>query len=271
MNLSNKLNSILKEYSEGNKKSAYKKFKKIYLQNNKDIKLRYNLAVMQQELGLLDEAETNYISLIEHIDEPKYHINLYNLYITKGFYLDALKIIDSVKSKKLSLIKVDQDRAYILSCLASVDHIIIFNEETPEKLICEIIPDILVKGTDYRNKKIAGEECMKENNKKIIFLNHVKINLAIKNISPIHARIEDFNHETSFDTVICRSYASLSKIYINSKKNLKDKGIIIAMKGKFPYQEIEELEALNKSVSLKVEKLDVPGLEAERHAVIIKK
>ena len=68
------------------------------------------------------------------------------------------------------------------------------------------------------------------NNKKIIFLNHVKINLAIKNISPIHARIEDFNHETSFDTVICRSYASLSKIYINSKKNLKDKGIKKGMK-----------------------------------------
>ena len=81
MNLSNKLNSILKEYSEGNKTSAYKKFKKIYLQNNKDIKLRYNLAVMEQELGLLDEAETNYISLIKNRDEPKYNINLYNLYI----------------------------------------------------------------------------------------------------------------------------------------------------------------------------------------------
>ena len=36
-------------------------------------------------------------------------------------------------------------------------------------------------------------------------------------------------------------------------------------------QQIEELESLNKNVSLKVEKLDVPGLEAERHAVIIKK
>ena len=109
------------------------------------------------------------------------------------------------------------------------------------------------------------------NNKKVIFLNHVKINLAIKNINPIHVRIEDFNNEISFDTVVCRSYASLSKIYINSKKNLKDKGIIIAMKGKIPHQEIEELESLNKNVSLKVEKLDVPGLEAERHAVIIKK
>jgi Flp pilus assembly protein TadD len=114
MNLSNKLNSILKEYSVGNKKSAYKKFKKIYLQSNRNIKLRYNLAVMQQELGLLNEAETNYIFLIKHKDELKYNINLYNLYITKGLYQNALKIINYIKSKNLSLIKVDQDRAYIL-------------------------------------------------------------------------------------------------------------------------------------------------------------
>ena len=114
MNLSNKLNLILKEYSEGNKKSAYRKFKKIYLQNNKEIKLKYNLAVMQQELGLLDEAETNYIDLIKHNDEPKYNINLYNLYITKGFYLKALKIIDSIKSKNIFLTRVDQDRAHVL-------------------------------------------------------------------------------------------------------------------------------------------------------------
>ena len=57
MNLSDELNNILKDYAKGNKKSAYKKYKKIYLQNNKNIKLRYNLAVMQQELGFLDEAE----------------------------------------------------------------------------------------------------------------------------------------------------------------------------------------------------------------------
>ena len=109
MNISDKLNSILTEYSSGNKESAYKKFKKIYLKNNKNIKLRYNLAVMQQELGLLNDAETNYIFLINHKDEPKYNINLYNLYITKGLYLDALKIVDSIKSKNLSLIKVDHD------------------------------------------------------------------------------------------------------------------------------------------------------------------
>ena len=76
MNISDKLNLILREYSSGNKESAYKKFKKIYLKNNKNIKLRYNLAVMQQELGLLDEAETNYISLIESNEDTKYKIRI---------------------------------------------------------------------------------------------------------------------------------------------------------------------------------------------------
>ena len=117
MNLSNRLNSILKDYSTGEKTSAYKKFKKIYLQNNKDIKLRYNLAVMQQELGLLDEAESNYISLIKHSEDVKYKNNLYNLYIAKEFYQNALEIINSIQLKNLSLIQVNQDRAYILYLL----------------------------------------------------------------------------------------------------------------------------------------------------------
>ena len=121
MNIPYKLNSILKEYSTGNKVSAYKKFKKIYLKNNKDIKLRYNLAVMQQELGLLDEAESNYLSLIESKEDTKYKINLYNLYITKKLYQNALDLINSIQSKNLSLIQVNQDKAYILYLLKNYD------------------------------------------------------------------------------------------------------------------------------------------------------
>ena len=123
MNLSEKLNAILKDYSSGNKELAYKKFKKIYAQNKGDTKLRFNLAVMQQELGLLNEAELNYISLIENNENSesgevsKYKINLYNLYITKGFYQNALKIINSIKLTNYSLISVNQDRAYILYLL----------------------------------------------------------------------------------------------------------------------------------------------------------
>ena len=65
----------------------------------------------------LDEAESNYISLIEHSEDVKYKNNLYNLYIAKGFYQKALEIINSIQLKNLSLIQVNQDRAYILYLL----------------------------------------------------------------------------------------------------------------------------------------------------------
>ena len=96
MSLSNTLNTILKEYSSGNKNSAYKKYKKFYLQNNKNIKLRYNLAVMQQELGFLEEAEKNYKSLIDNHSDIKSKINLTNKEIS---IKEAEKLISNFNEK----------------------------------------------------------------------------------------------------------------------------------------------------------------------------
>ena len=107
------------------------------------------------------------------------------------------------------------------------------------------------------------------NNKKIIFLNHVKISLEIENIFPKHDRVENFDSDVHFDTIVCRSYASLAKIYINSKKYTDNGGKIIAMKGKMPKEEIAELKKVAGRVDCKIEKLLIPGLDAERHAVII--
>ena len=107
------------------------------------------------------------------------------------------------------------------------------------------------------------------NNKKIIFLNHVKINLDVKNVNLLHSRIEDFRSKDGFDTIVCRSYSSLSTIYLNSEKHLRKDGIVIAMKGKFPEREISELKTIDKNVDYEVKNLKVLGLKAERHAVII--
>tara|TARA_B100000579_G_scaffold396309_1_gene374996 strand:+ start:74 stop:703 length:630 start_codon:yes stop_codon:yes gene_type:complete len=107
------------------------------------------------------------------------------------------------------------------------------------------------------------------NNKKIIFLNHVKISLEIENIFPKHDRVENFDSDVHFDTIVCRSYASLAKIYLNSKKYTDNGGKIIAMKGKMPKEEIAELKKVAGKVECKIEKLMIPGLAAERHAVII--
>jgi rfaE bifunctional protein nucleotidyltransferase chain/domain len=55
------------------------------------------------------------------------------------------------------------DRAAILSALEAVDYVVVFGEETPERLIREIKPDVLVKGADYRISEIVGADFVKAN------------------------------------------------------------------------------------------------------------
>jgi len=50
------------------------------------------------------------------------------------------------------------DRATILAALSSVDYVVIFNEDTPYELIKAIKPDTLVKGKDYQDKKVVGQD-----------------------------------------------------------------------------------------------------------------
>lgn len=51
-------------------------------------------------------------------------------------------------------------RATVLAALAAVDWVVPFAEDTPERLICRLLPDVLVKGGDYRVEDIAGGTCV---------------------------------------------------------------------------------------------------------------
>lgn len=48
------------------------------------------------------------------------------------------------------------ERAHLLSALNYVDYVVIFSEDTPERLIASLQPEILVKGTDYRKTEVVG-------------------------------------------------------------------------------------------------------------------
>jgi len=50
----------------------------------------------------------------------------------------------------------EKDRSIILDAMEMIDSVIIFDEDTPLKLICELKPDILVKGGDYNFHTIVG-------------------------------------------------------------------------------------------------------------------
>jgi D-beta-D-heptose 7-phosphate kinase/D-beta-D-heptose 1-phosphate adenosyltransferase len=74
--------------------------------------------------------------------------------------LNSDRSVRRLKGKNRPL-QSQRDRAEILLALRSVDYVVVFGEDTPDKLIRQIKPDILVKGADYRISEIAGAEFVK--------------------------------------------------------------------------------------------------------------
>ncbi len=63
-------------------------------------------------------------------------------------------------------------RMAVLAGLSAVDWVVPFSEDTPERLICAVLPDLLAKGGDYRPEQIAGYECVTGNGGKVVVLNY---------------------------------------------------------------------------------------------------
>ena len=55
------------------------------------------------------------------------------------------------------------DRAAVLAALASVDYVCSFGEDTPYRMIRRLLPDVLVKGADWKKAAIVGSDVVKEN------------------------------------------------------------------------------------------------------------
>ncbi len=98
------------------------------------------------------------------------HIHILQQAKAKGdILIVGLNSDSSIKSFKSQNRPVcpQEDRAFVLASLSCVDYVIIFDEDTPKRLIVEISPDILVKGKDYEEKFISGSDHMLANGKKI--------------------------------------------------------------------------------------------------------
>ena len=54
-----------------------------------------------------------------------------------------------------------RERARVLAALACVDFVVIFNEDTPLKIIESLKPDILIKGADWKGKDVVGSDVVK--------------------------------------------------------------------------------------------------------------
>lgn len=71
-------------------------------------------------------------------------------------------------------IQDQKDRAEILASLYFVDYVCIFDELTPLKLISKLVPDILVKGGDWKIRNIVGKETVESHGGKVLNIKMVK-------------------------------------------------------------------------------------------------
>ena len=67
-------------------------------------------------------------------------------------------------------IQNENDRALILSSLQFVEAITIFNEDTPLELIKTILPDVLVKGGDWKPEQIVGADVVKAKGGEVVII-----------------------------------------------------------------------------------------------------
>lgn len=77
--------------------------------------------------------------------------------------------VKRIKGERRPIINQD-DRAKLLGALEIIDYVVIFDEDTPEKLIRIIQPDVLVKGSDWDGKAVAGQDFVEAHGGSVQFI-----------------------------------------------------------------------------------------------------
>lgn len=72
-----------------------------------------------------------------------------------------------IKGDKKPIVPED-DRAFLLSQLNAVDYVCLFDEDTPQRIISHVLPDILIKGADYDLQDIVGRDEVEKNGGTVI-------------------------------------------------------------------------------------------------------
>lgn len=103
--------------------------------------------------------------------------------------------------------------------------------------------------------------------KKIRFIQQVVIDLGLKNVQPVVARIEQFDPAEGFDSITSRAFSSLELFVGAASRLLSPQGRLLALKGRLPVEEMGRVSI----EGLRVHKILVPALGLERHIIEIPK
>ncbi|MEP7275118.1 MAG: 16S rRNA (guanine(527)-N(7))-methyltransferase RsmG [Betaproteobacteria bacterium] len=112
-------------------------------------------------------------------------------------------------------------------------------------------------------------ELVDASHKKATFLAQAAAELGLRNVIATATRVEDYTPPAPFDVVISRAFADLRTFAETSARHLAADGLLVAMKGVHPDEEIAELPA--DIAVIAAPKLDVPGLDAARHLIVMRR
>ncbi|HKE41872.1 MAG TPA: 16S rRNA (guanine(527)-N(7))-methyltransferase RsmG [Casimicrobiaceae bacterium] len=115
-------------------------------------------------------------------------------------------------------------------------------------------PDWLVTLIDSSRKKAA-------------FLQQAAIELPLRNVEVVAGRVETYRPVAAYDFAISRAYSTLATFVEHAGHLVGRSGRLLAMKGVYPRQEIDAMPSGARAVE--VTRLNVPGVEAERHLVVV--
>jgi len=191
------------------------------------------------------------------------------------------------KFSKLLVLLVKWNQAYNLTAVRDPNEMVVLH------ILDSLVPLAFVEGSNILDvgtgagfpglpMAIARPDwqftLLDSNSKKTRFVTQAVIELGLDNVQVITGRAENNHINQQFNTVMCRATFSLADFLSKTFEHCVNKGLFLALKGSYPKQEIDELSQATKSSNLvgkmkveNTESIKVPGLDAERHVVLVRK
>lgn len=126
----------------------------------------------------------------------------------------------------------------------------------PGLILAIMLPDVDIVSVDSRSKKIQ-------------FQSLAAAELKLENFQAVHARVEDIDAEQPFDQIISRAFSSLLNFTDWTVNLIAPDGQWLAMKGRHPTEELDELMQERQRQPVAIENLKIPNFNGQRNLVIL--
>ena len=113
---------------------------------------------------------------------------------------------------------------------------------------------------------VQGVTLVDASQKKCSFMQQAAIDLGLSNVVVCHARVEAYKPGQPFAQIVSRAFSDLNEFVRLTRHLLAPGGEWLAMKGLYPHEEIAQLAGARLKHDIR---LHVPGLDADRHLIVL--